>query len=87
MIFKVPERLMALLPVKGLSAYDSERFYAWIKPLLPLILNTAANYESCLLIWLKAITCYIAVHSVTLVTNKNLRRGGATKEVCLFVRI
>ena len=51
---------------------------ALIIPLLLLTINIAVNFESYLLIRLKAIACYDAVHSMTFIKtwlHKNLRKG------------
>ena len=60
---------------------------ALIIPLL-LTINIAVNIESYLLIWLKVIACYDAVHSMTFVKTyivvQNLKAGHQKKFVCNY---
>ena len=60
---------------------------ALIIPLL-LTINIAVNFESYLLIRLKAIACYDAVHSMTFVKTyivaQNLKEGSQKKFVCNY---
>ena len=62
---------------------------ALIIPLL-LTINIVVNFESYLLIWLKAIACFDAVHSITFVKTyipvvaQKLKEGSQKKFVCNY---